>query len=282
MKLSGDVTIVTGAGRGIGRQVALEHAKEGAKVALLARSAGEVEATAGEISAEGGAAQAYAVDILDLDAVEKTAAAVEELLGPVTVLVNNAAAFKAIGPIWEVEPDEWWRDVETTVRGSFNCCRAVVRGMMSRKRGRIVNMAGGGTAGSFPSGSGYATGKAGILRFTECLSDSLIGTGVLAFAMDPGLVKTAMTEYQLTSKAGQTYLPNIADLFETGINVPPTLAARLSVEIARGRFDKLAGRMLMAARGDLDLSADAIEDILAADFRSLRVNGMPPERPYSP
>jgi hypothetical protein len=100
--------------------------------------------------------------------------------------------------------------------------------------------------------------------------------------MDPGLVKTAMTEYQLTSKAGQTYLPNIADLFETGINVPPTLAARLSVEIARGRFDKLAGRMLMAARGDFDLSADAIEDILAADFRSLRVNGMPPERPYSP
>lgn len=148
--------------------------------------------------------------------------------------------------------------------------------MMSRKRGRIVNMAGGGTAGSFPSGSGYATGKAGILRFTECLSDSLVGTGVLAFAMDPGLVKTAMTEYQLTSKAGQTYLPNIADLFEMGINVPPTLAARLSVEIAHGRFDKLARRTLMAARGDLDLSADAIEDIVAAgrDRHSISISAL--------
>ncbi len=282
MKLAGEVTIVTGAGRGIGRQIASEHAREGAKVALLARSAGEVEATAAEIAADGGTAGAYAVDILDLDAIEKTFAAVEETLGPVTVLVNNAAVFKAIGPIWEVDPDAWWGDVETTVRGSFNCCRAVVRGMMSRKRGRIVNMAGGGTAGSFPSGSGYATGKAGILRFTECLSDSLAGSGVLVFAMDPGLVRTAMTEYQLSSAAGQTYLPDIGRLFETGINVPPTLAARLSVEIARGRFDRLAGRMLMAARGDLELSVGAIEDILAADFRSLRVNGMPPERPYVP
>lgn len=280
MKLRGEVTIVTGAGRGIGRQIALAHAEAGAKVALLARTAAEIEATAAEIIAGGGAARATAVDILDLEAVEETVAAVEDALGPVTVLINNAAAFKAIGPIWEVDPDEWWGDVETTVRGSFNCCRAVVRGMIARKRGRIVNMAGGGAAGSFPSGSGYATGKAGILRFTECLNDSLAGSGVLAFAMDPGLVRTAMTEYQLSSKAGQTYLPNIGRLFETGINVPPTLAARLSVEIASGRFDKLAGRMLMAARGDIDLSADTVEEIVADDLRSLRVNGMPPERPY--
>jgi hypothetical protein len=100
----------------------------------------------------------------------------------------------------------------------------------------------------------------------------------MVFAMDPGLVRTAMTEHQLTSDAGKSYLPNIPRLFEAGVNVPPTLAARLSIEIGSGRFDKLAGRMLMAARGDLDLDETAIDKIVATDLRSLRVNGMPKER----
>jgi hypothetical protein len=89
-----------------------------------------------------------------------------------------------------------------------------------------------------------------------------------------------MTEYQLSSEAGRAYLPNIEALFKQSIDVPPTLAARLSVEIGAGRFDKLAGRMLMAARGDLDLAEAAIEEIVTSDLRSLRVNGMPAERPY--
>ena len=279
MKLANEVSVVTGAGRGIGREIALEHAREGAKVALLARSAGQIEETAAAIAAAGGVALAYVVDIVDIDAVARTFAAIESDLGPVSVLVNNAAAFGAIGPIWDVDPAAWWRDVETNIRGTFNCSRAVIPGMMQRRRGRIINMTGGGTATSFPHGSGYATSKAGILRFTECVGDSLAGSGVLLFAMDPGLVRTSMTAFQLESAAGQKYLPDIEALFERGINVPPSLAARLSVEIASGRFDKLAGRMLMAARGDLDLDRTAIDDIVAGDLRSLRVNGMPTERP---
>jgi NAD(P)-dependent dehydrogenase (short-subunit alcohol dehydrogenase family) len=142
-------------------------------------------------------------------------------------------------------------------------------------------MTGGGTATSFPHGSGYATSKAGLLRLTECVSDSLAGTGVLVFAMDPGLVRTAMTEYQLSSEAGRRYLSNIPELFRSGINVPATLAARLTVEIGSGRFDRLGGRMLMAARGDLDLGVAEIDEIISADLRSLRVNGMPEERPHA-
>jgi NAD(P)-dependent dehydrogenase (short-subunit alcohol dehydrogenase family) len=279
MKLADEVSVVTGAGRGIGREIALEHARQGAKVALLARSAGQIEETAAAIAAAGGVARAYVVDIVDIDAVARTFAAIESDLGPVSVLVNNAAAFGAIGPIWDVDPATWWHDVETNIRGTFNCCRAAVPGMMQRRRGRIINMTGGGTATSFPHGSGYATSKAGILRFTECVADSLAGSGVLLFAMDPGLVRTSMTAFQLESTAGRKYLPDIEGLFARGINVPPSLAARLSVEIASGRFDRLAGRMLMAARGDLDLDATAVDDIVAGDLRSLRVNGMPTEQP---
>ena len=282
MRLADEVSVITGAGRGIGREIALAHAREGARVALLSRTASEIEAVARTIVSEGGIAKAYAVDVVDLDAVTKVIASVEDALGLVTLLVNDAAVFQAIGPIWTVDAADWWRDVEVSLRGTFNCCRTVLPGMLERRRGRIINMAGGGTAGSFPQGSGYGTGKAGILRFTESVSDTLSETGVRVFALDPGLVKTSMTDYQLTSSAGQTYLPNIASLFDTGINVPPTLAARLSVEIAAGRFDRLAGRMLMAARGDLDLTPQAIDQIVASDFRSLRVYGMPQERPYRP
>ena len=282
MKLAGEVTVVTGAGRGIGRAIALQQAREGAKVALLARTTADIESVAETIAAEGGVARPYAVNITDLASVVRVFAAIERDLGPVSLVTNNAGAFAAIGPIWTVEPEAWWHDIETNIRGTFNCCRAVLPGMLARKRGRIINMTGGGTATSFPNGSGYGTSKAGLLRFTECVSDTLVGSGVLVFAMDPGLVRTAMTEYQLSSEAGRAYLPDIPRLFEAGINVPPTLAARLSVEIGSGRFDKLAGRMLMAARGDLDLSPEAIDELVRGDLQSLRVNGMPQERAHTP
>jgi len=277
MKLVGNVAVVTGAGRGIGRAIAEAQAEEGAKVALLSRTAAEIEAVAAAIVAKGGVARAYTVDVVDRSAVDNAFAAIEQELGPVSLLTNNAGAFRGIGPVWAVDPETWWRDVETNIRGAFHCCRAALPGMIARRSGRIINLAGGGAATSFPNGSGYATSKAGLLRFTECVNDTLAGTDVLAFAMDPGLVRTAMTEYQLNSEAGRAYLDAIPKLFEAGVSVPPTLAARLSVEIGSGRFDKLAGRILMAARGDLDLDEAAVDAIVAGDLRSLRVNGLPPD-----
>jgi NAD(P)-dependent dehydrogenase (short-subunit alcohol dehydrogenase family) len=282
LHLVGEVAVVTGAGRGIGRAIAEAQAREGARVALLSRTAAEIEAVATGISDRGGSARAYAVDVVDLSAVENAISSVERDLGPINLLTNCAGAFRAIGPIWTVDPDAWWCDVETNVRGTFNCCRAALTGMIARKRGRIINLIGGGAATSFPHGSGYASGKAGLFRFTECLNDTLAGRGVLAFAMHPGLVRTKMTEYQLESEPGRTYLSAISNRFEAGLDVPPTLAARLSVEIGSGRFDSLAGRMLMAARGDLDLDEGGIDAILAGDLRRLRVDGVPPERACAP
>jgi NAD(P)-dependent dehydrogenase (short-subunit alcohol dehydrogenase family) len=279
MKLGGQVVVVTGAGRGIGRAIAEMQAREGAKVALIARTAAEIEAVMEAINADGGTARAYPVDIVDRAAVDKAFATIEGDLGPVSLLTNNAGAFSAYGPIWTVDPDEWHRDVETNIFGTFNCCRAALPPMIARRRGRVIVMTGGGTATSFPNGSGYATSKAGLLRFAECVTDTLMGSGVLVFAMDPGLVRTAMTERQLKSERGQKYLTDIPRLFERGIDVAPTLAARLSVEIGLGRFDRLAGRMLMAARGDLNLDDAEIDKIVEGDLRSLRVNGTPLERP---
>ena len=282
MKLPGEVAIVTGAGRGIGRAIAEMQAREGARVALVARTAAELEAVADAIQTNDGAARAYSVDVVDREAVAETFAAIESDLGPVGLLINNAGAFSAYGPIWTVDPEDWRRDVETNIFGTFNCCRAALPPMIARGRGRVIVMTGGGTASSFPNGSGYATSKAGLLRFVECVADTLAGTGVLVFAMDPGLVRTAMTERQLNSESGRRYLTDIPRLFERGTDVPPTLAAQLSVDVGAGRFDRMAGRMLMAARGDINLDEKAIDEIVSLDLRSLRVNGMPPQPSDAP
>lgn len=269
-RLAGTVAVVTGAGRGIGREIALHQARAGAKVAALARTAREIEETAALVAAEGGQAIALPVDLVDRVAVEAAIARVVAELGPVDTLVNNHGSFRAFGPIWECDPDTWWSDVEINLRGTFHTCRAVAPAMRARGRGRIVNLVGGGTGTSFPNGSGYAASKAAIMRFTECFNDTVKDAGVHAFAVDPGLVRTAMTELQLYSDEGKKHLPDIERLFDEGVNIPPSRAAALIADIAAGRFDKLAGRMLRGVE-DRDALEQAMDDLVASDGRALRL-----------
>ena len=271
--LQGTVAVVTGGGRGIGREIALHQARGGAKVAVLARTAHEIEETAHLIGQEGGTAIAVAIDLVDTAAVERTLQGVVDALGPIDTLVNNHGSFRAFGPIWECDPETWWSDVEINLRGTFNTCRVAAPSMLARGRGRIVNLVGGGTGTSFPNGSGYASSKAAIMRFTECLDDTTKAGGVHAFAVDPGLVRTAMTELQLNSDAGKTHLPNIQQLFDDGVNVPPSRAAALIADIAAGRFDTLAGRMLRGVDDRDELERD-MEAIAANDGRALRISSL--------
>jgi NAD(P)-dependent dehydrogenase (short-subunit alcohol dehydrogenase family) len=269
MTLVGQVALVTGAGRGIGRQIALDLAAAGASVILVARTADEIDRVAAEITAAGGNARADAADILDAASI----AACVERVGDIDLLLNNAGAFAGFGPVWDVDPTDWWRDIEVNLRGTFNACRAALGPMRARGYGRIVNMVGGGTALPFPNGSGYGTSKAGLMRMTESLDAELAGSGVLAFAMDPGLVRTSMTERQLDTDTGRRWLPQIATMFETGVNLPPTRAAALSVAIASGRLDRLHGRLLRA-HDDPDATEAAIDEILAEDRMVLRIRGL--------
>jgi NAD(P)-dependent dehydrogenase (short-subunit alcohol dehydrogenase family) len=271
--LKGTVAMVTGAGRGIGREIALHQARNGARVAVLARTASEIDETVSLIVGERGSAIAISVDLVDRHAVEDALGRVASEFGSIDLLVNNHGAFRAFGPIWECDPEVWWQDVEINLRGTFNTCRVAAPAMVARGQGRIVNLVGGGTGNSFPHGSGYASSKAAIMRFTECLNDTTKDRGVLAFAVDPGLVRTAMTELQLYSEAGKTYMPNIQDLFDNGVNIPPSRAAALIVDIAAGRFDPLAGRLLRGV-DDRDHLEQEMKAIVARDGRALRFSGL--------
>src|SRR4029079_1132044 len=97
-------------------------------------------------------------------AVARAVAGAEAALGPATVLVNNAGTGLALGPLWEVDADDWWTDVETTLRGAFNLCRAVLPGMIERGTGRIVNVTSYVAVRPAPYQTGYAAGKAALLN----------------------------------------------------------------------------------------------------------------------
>ena len=209
-------------------------------------------------------------DVTDLQAVEVMVKKIESAYGPLDLLVNNAGSFYAIGPVWEVDAEKWWTDVSINILGVFNCCHVVTRGMIERGKGRIINLIGGGTGNPFPYGSAYGSSKAAVMRFTESLAAELKGTGVSAFALGPGLVRTVLTVYQLESETGQKYFPQIGKMFETGMDVPPTKAAEIVVALGTGCFDALSGRSFQAG-DDLRKLEGRIPEILKTDQRTLRL-----------
>jgi NAD(P)-dependent dehydrogenase (short-subunit alcohol dehydrogenase family) len=272
-RLDGQVALVTGGGRGIGRAIGEALAAAGARVALAARSGDELAELVGAVEAGGGVARGWALDVTDLGAVTGVVGEVEAALGPVTLLVNNAGTAQEPGPLWEVDPDGWWRDLEVHVRGAFNCCRAVLPGMVARRRGRVVNIGSLVGARDEPYVSAYACAKAAYFRLTGTLAAETAGHGVTVLCVSPGLVRTRMVEESLLGESGRRWRPQIAAIPPEEYT-PAGRVADLLVRVAAGDADPLSGRFLHA-EDDLDeLLADA-ERVIAEDLLTLRLRERP-------
>ena len=253
-ELEGQVALVTGGGRGIGERIARELAAAGMRVAVAARTEGQVEATAVEI---GGLS--IVGDVSRREDAERMVYETERELGPIDLLVNNAGISGERRPTWDDDPEAWWHVFEVNVLGAFLCCRAVLPAMIERGRGRIVNVSSG--ASYLPPtgrelGTAYGPSKAALSRFTELLAAQLRGHGVFAFHISPGLVRSEMTEGNFPDDAPWT---------------PPELAPRLVHAIAAGRLDKLAGRYLHAEHDDVDEVAARADDLVADDLNAIRL-----------
>src|SRR5215469_16753679 len=159
-EFAGQVAVVTGGGRGIGRAIAATLSAAGMTTAILARSASEIEETARMIEKAGGSAKPFAADVTDAAAVGKTFREIERSLGSVAVLVNNAAIPAPIGPFWETDAAQWWRTLDVNLRGGMLCARAVLPGMISRHKGRIINIASSALPVAYFSS--YVTSKAAL------------------------------------------------------------------------------------------------------------------------
>ena len=268
--LRGKVAVVTGGGRGIGRAIAQTLAAAGARVGLIARSKEQIEETAALVKQTGGVAEAFPADVTVPAAIDGAMDAIMRSLGPIDVLVNNAGTVKPFGPFWEADLSEWWHSLEVNLRGPLQCTRAALPGMVTRRSGRIINVA--SRAGTMPTPfyASYGTSKTALIRLTECLALETKAYGVAVFAISPGTVRTAMSEYSLNSPEGQKWLPWFRRIFDEKIDVTAERPAKLVLDLASGRADALSGRFI-SIYDDLDFLRENAATIEEKDLYSLKV-----------
>lgn len=273
--LAGQVAFVTGGGRGIGRGIAEAFAAEGAAVAVLARTVGQLAETVERVTQAGGTAMAVAGDVTVRDDVERAIAEAERRLGPLSVLVNNAGITGPFAPIWEADPNEWWRTQEVHLHGAFLCTRTVLPGMIARGGGRIITIASRAAEQARPNISAYGIAKAAQLRFTETLAAEVAQYGIRAFVLHPGMVDTQFADEPLSRADAQKWVPEFVQrLRELKRNPasgnPLSQVTGLCVFLASGRGDALTGRYL-SVDDDADEIARHAETIRQGDLYTLRL-----------
>lgn len=238
--LAQKIVFISGAGSGIGRALALEFARHGARVACCGRRRERLDETVQLIASEGGEAMAAPADITAEPGVLRALDEVRAAWGEVEILFNNAGSFNSIAGVHETDPQTWWRDVEVNLRGSFLLIRGVLPAMLARNSGVIINMNGGRPVG----GSSYACGKAGLMELTRILNEELRmqNSEVLVYSAGPGLVKTEMTELQAESEAGRRWIPSTAESFETGNLRAPEEIARATMKLLKVASPQNSGK----------------------------------------
>jgi NAD(P)-dependent dehydrogenase (short-subunit alcohol dehydrogenase family) len=274
-ELAGQVALVTGAGRGIGRAIAEALAAAGASVGVMARSTDQIAETVSHITSTGSRGLAVTGDVSNRRDVERAVAETEQQLGPLTLLVNNAGITGPFAPIWDADPDEWWRTQEVHLRGAFFCSRTVFPGMMARGGGRIITIASRAAEVGRPNFSGYAIAKASQLRLTEIMAAEGREHGIRTFVLHPGFVDTQFADEPQARADALKWAPEfVARLRELKRNPatgnPVSQVADLCVFLASGRGDGLTGRYL-SVDDDVEELARHAETIQQDDLYTLRL-----------
>lgn len=237
--------LITGAGRGIGKRLAIGLAQQGARVALLARSKAELDLANLEIEHGGGTSLRIRANVCDL---EQLTAAVERMkshYGRLDVLICAAGVQGPIGSFIDTNPKLWTETLETNLVGVANSCRAVLPQMIERRSGKIIVLAGKGSAEPRPNFTAYAAAKAGMIRFVETLAEEVDDHNIQINAISPGGTYTAMTDEILAAgeRAGWKEQQRAVEVRLTG-GVLPDKQIALAMFLVSEASNHITGRMI--------------------------------------
>jgi len=195
-RLSGQVAVITGAGRGIGAAIARKLAQMGASTVLCGRKSGPLESTAAAIGKAGGQAEIFACDVMDLHSVESVAAAVDGKFGRVDILVNNAGVGSFAAPLHQTPPDAWEQVLNTNLRGVYYCIRSFAPMMIRARSGHIVNISSLAGKNALPNGAAYAASKWGLNGLSYSVAEELRGYNIRVSVVCPGSVHTELSPHE--------------------------------------------------------------------------------------
>jgi 3-oxoacyl-[acyl-carrier protein] reductase len=248
MLLNKRVAIVTGASRGIGRAIALAMAEQGAAVAVNAnRSAEAAESVAAEIRQGGGEAIVGIADVSDRDAVDRMVADTRSRLGPIDILVNNAAIDHVVS-FEEITSEEWDRILAVNLKGVFHCCQAVIGEMKERRSGKIICISSvAGLRGSLFGNVHYAASKAGMHGFVMTLARQVAPHGINVNAIAPGPIETEMFRQNVSGERRQQVLAGVP----LGVMGQPEDIAHATVYLASEWARFITGVVLRVNGGSL-------------------------------
>ena len=245
-ELEGQVAIITGAGRGIGKGIALRFAAAGAAVACTSRNKAQVDEVVAQIEAGGGRGLAVPGDVTKRADVARVVQAAEERLGGVTLLVNNAGLAGPYGPVGVLDPDAWWAAQEVHILAPFLFMSAVLPGMIERRAGRIIVISSPRSHRLTANLSAYSLGKTAQNRIAELVANEVKDYGVTAFSLDPGSIMTEMAAETMSSPDAQRWVPQMVErLHELKSKQGPLDGMEWCTDrclaLASGRYDALTG-----------------------------------------
>lgn len=245
MMFGDEVALVTGAGRGFGRAIAMALAAQGAKVGVVARTGKDVEAVASQIRDAGGDALAIQADVTRRSDVERSIHDLEQRFGPITQFVNNAGVGWPYGPVGDMDVDRWWEAQRLHQLAPMLYLSRLLPRMSEAGRGRVVLVSAIASHMTVPHMSAYITGKTAQVRIAAVAALEVKARGVSIFAIDPGFVITSLARETMTSPEAMQYLPDMVGRLKEMAELDGSEGLRACgqrvVDLFSGRFDALSG-----------------------------------------
>jgi NAD(P)-dependent dehydrogenase (short-subunit alcohol dehydrogenase family) len=275
MKLDHQVTVVTGASQGLGKAIARAFVREGAHVAVCARDEELIYAAATDLKELASASQKIFGAACDVSVEEDVARFFREVLcrlGRVNVLVNNAGVYGPKGESEKVDFHEWTRAIEINLLGTFLPCRSAISQMKELRRGKIINLSGGGATAPLPRFSAYAASKAAVVRLSETLAEELREFSIDVNAIAPGALNTRLLEEVLSAgpdAVGDEFYQKALKQRDSG-GVPLEKAASLCVYLASELSDGISGKLISAQWDPWENLHAFREQLAKSDIYTLR------------